>query len=180
MAPQDCLQIKKDSTAVWENFYGTIEGFEYEPGYQYTLKVDVSKNENAPADASSLKYTLKEILAKKKIKMAQDSLNGNFAIDTFEDQNVSDKKMTIDFNAETGQVYGKGVCNRFSGTFVTNKGKIKFSQAATTRMLCKEPDLERAFFQKLNAVNGFKMDDGQLTIMQNGKPVLTATLKKEE
>ncbi len=180
LSPQDCLQVKKDSAAAWENFYGTIEGFDYEPGYQYTLMVDVTKNKSAAADSSSIMYSLKEVLDKKKIDVPQEKLDGSFAIDTFEDKNVSDEKMTINFNAETGQVYGKGVCNRFSGTFVTAKGKIKFSQAATTRMMCQKPDLERDFFRKLNAVDGFKINGGQLTISEEGKPVLTATHKETE
>lgn len=180
VAPQDCLQVKKDSAAAWENFYGNIDGFDYKPGYEYMLKVDVTENKNAPADASSLRYTLKKILSKKQVAMISDSLSGNFTITTFAGKNVADRQMNIDFNAETGQVYGKGVCNRFSGTFVTNKNKIKFSQAATTRMLCQEPDLERAFFQQLNAVDEFKLIDGQLRLMQDGKPVMTATLKHKE
>ena len=180
VAPQDCLQVKKDSSGTWENFYGDIKGFDYEPGYEYTIKVDVTENKNAPADASSLNYTLKEVLTKKKVTAVSDSLSGTFDIITFEDQDVTDKKMTIKFNAETGQVYGKGVCNRFSGTFVTNKDKIKFSQAATTRMMCKEPELERDFFQKLNEVDRFELEGSQLMIMKGKTPVLTATLNKEE
>jgi len=45
----------------WFKFYDTIEGFDYEPGYIYDIKVTVEEVKNPPADASSLKYTLQEI-----------------------------------------------------------------------------------------------------------------------
>jgi len=45
----------------WFKFYNTIEGFDYQPGYIYDLKVVVEQVDNPPADGSSLKYTLQEI-----------------------------------------------------------------------------------------------------------------------
>ena len=45
-------------------FYSQIEGFEYEEGYTYELLVQVDPVENPPADASSLNYTLMEIVDK--------------------------------------------------------------------------------------------------------------------
>lgn len=177
--PQDCLQVKKDRNGEWENFQGYIKGFDYEPGYQYTLAVEVSENNDGPADASVLSYTLKEVLEKKKASVALNTLNGSFNITIFEDQDVSDKKMAIIFNSETGQVYGKGVCNRFSGTFVTHNNQIKFSQAATTRMMCNEPGLERDFFQKLNEVDSFNLEGDQLTLLKGKSPVVKALLNKD-
>ncbi|MCJ7756678.1 MAG: DUF4377 domain-containing protein, partial [Gillisia sp.] len=45
----------------WLKFYNTIEGFDYQPGYIYDIKVLVEQVDNPPADGSSLKYTLQEI-----------------------------------------------------------------------------------------------------------------------
>lgn len=44
----------------WFKFYNTIEGFDYQPGYIYDIKVVVEQVDNPPADGSSLKYTLQE------------------------------------------------------------------------------------------------------------------------
>jgi uncharacterized protein DUF4377 len=65
-AKRECLQVKNAESEPWRNLFATIEGFEYEPGYQYELKVEVSPLANPPADASSLRYTLLEVVSKKK------------------------------------------------------------------------------------------------------------------
>lgn len=180
LAVQDCFQIKKDNSETWENLYSDIKGFDYEAGYEYIIKVDVTENKNAPADASSLNYALKEVISKKKVDMGSAILNGKFDVVTFKDENVSDRKMTMHFNDEAGQINGKGVCNRFSGTFTTSNSKIKFSQAATTKMLCREPELERDFFQTMNQVDHFSLKEDELMLMKGNEIVLTASLKTEE
>lgn len=65
--PMKCLLVKKAGQTDWEFFYSTIEGFNYEPGYEYVLEVKVEKIESPAADQSALKYTLiKEISKEQK------------------------------------------------------------------------------------------------------------------
>ena len=59
-----CMRSKLNIDDDWKFFYNSIEGFEYEWGYTYKLKVDVENIENPPEDSSSLKYTLIEVLSK--------------------------------------------------------------------------------------------------------------------
>ena len=67
VAPMECLQIKKNvSDTAWQYFYDEIEGFQYEPGYTYTLEVKREKVDNPPADRSSINYTMLKLIAKKK------------------------------------------------------------------------------------------------------------------
>ena len=65
-APQDCMQVKKGNSDQWEYFYDTIEGFNYEKGYEYVLEVKEEKVENPPADASSIRYILVKEISKVK------------------------------------------------------------------------------------------------------------------
>lgn len=71
VAPQKCLLVKKGDTTEWEFFYSAIEGFNYEPGYEYVLDVKETKVENVPADASAIKYEL----VKEVSKLAKTSEN---------------------------------------------------------------------------------------------------------
>ncbi|WP_228401596.1 DUF4377 domain-containing protein [Chryseobacterium sp. PMSZPI] len=64
VAPMKCLQVKEKTSENWTNFYSNIEGFTYEPGYEYVLKVKTEKIANPPADASSIKYTLVKQVSK--------------------------------------------------------------------------------------------------------------------
>ena len=67
VAPMECLQIKKNvSDTSWQYFYDAIEGFNYEPGYTYTLEVHAEKVDNPPADASSIRYKLVKVVKKEK------------------------------------------------------------------------------------------------------------------
>lgn len=64
---QTCLLIQKGSdigTENWGFLYNEIEGFDFEAGYIYDLRVLISEIENPPADGFSQKYTLLEIVNK--------------------------------------------------------------------------------------------------------------------
>jgi len=66
VAPMKCLQVKEKESDSWGNFYSNIEGFTYEPGFEYVLKVKTEKIENPPMDGSSIKYTLLKQVSKTK------------------------------------------------------------------------------------------------------------------
>jgi len=62
VGPQKCMLVRENSDSDWQMFYDKIEGFDYQEGVQYQLEVMITDVENPPADSSSLKYTLIEIL----------------------------------------------------------------------------------------------------------------------
>ena len=64
VGPQKCMLVKTEPDGEYQNFYARIEGFEFEEGYTYELLVQVDQVENPPADASSLAYTLLEVVDK--------------------------------------------------------------------------------------------------------------------
>lgn len=61
---QKCMQYKENGDNHWKLFYGSIEGFAYEEGYEYDLEVVIDKVANPPADDSGLKYRLKNVIRK--------------------------------------------------------------------------------------------------------------------
>ena len=64
VAPQKCYKVREDPSEDWRFFYSEIAGFDYEPGYQYELLVREEKVENPPADGSSLRWELIEVVSK--------------------------------------------------------------------------------------------------------------------
>lgn len=78
VVPQKCLLVETvaenrgpiDSSINqpdWHYFYQTIEGFEYQPGYEYQLSVQVmpeSFDQNEVTDRSSIRYQLIKIISK--------------------------------------------------------------------------------------------------------------------
>ena len=69
--PQDCLLVqqgKQIGSPDWDLFYGDIQGFAYEPGYVYTLKVSVEKIAAPPQDEADRRYVLVKVLSQEKVR----------------------------------------------------------------------------------------------------------------
>src|SRR6476646_5056543 len=70
-----CLFIKDSPDQEWRSFQQPIEGFQYTPGYEYCLLVEVSKvnsNPPVPFDTVHLQYKLTEIRSKVNKLVASD------------------------------------------------------------------------------------------------------------
>lgn len=59
-----CMLVREDPEDEWNFFYDGIEGFAYEPGYDYTLFIGWREVENPPADGSSRAYWLIRVVEK--------------------------------------------------------------------------------------------------------------------
>ena len=70
VGPQSCLLTKlagqTNSQTGWEYLYSGIEGFDYEPHYEYTLLIKNTTIANPPADTSSIHSKLIKIIEKKR------------------------------------------------------------------------------------------------------------------
>src|SRR5688572_13757936 len=64
VGPQQCLRVREHPDTAWTLFYSGVEGFIYEPGFDYTLRVAVRAVANPPADGSARAYRLVAILRK--------------------------------------------------------------------------------------------------------------------
>jgi hypothetical protein len=64
VAPMKCMVIKETPAAPWTYFYSAIQGFTFEPGYVYTLRILRSRVADPPADAAAYEYKLIQIIQK--------------------------------------------------------------------------------------------------------------------
>jgi heat shock protein HslJ len=62
--PQTCYLIKENPEDEWSLWYEEIDGFDFEPGYEYELIVSGNEVENPPAGGSSITWTLQEVVDK--------------------------------------------------------------------------------------------------------------------
>ena len=62
VAPMMCLQVAESEDGDHQLFHDDIEGFDYQEGTSDVIDVSITEVENPPADASSLQYTLVEIV----------------------------------------------------------------------------------------------------------------------
>jgi heat shock protein HslJ len=62
VAPMTCLQVREAKNGPWELHYGGIADFEPQPGIEYRLRIIEEKIDNPPADASSIRWTLDQVI----------------------------------------------------------------------------------------------------------------------
>ena len=63
VGPQTCMQVAESADGPSELFYDAIEGFEHEAGTSYVVDVRIESVEDPPADGSSLRYVLVEVVS---------------------------------------------------------------------------------------------------------------------
>ena len=61
---QQCYLEFNEESQEWEFFYESIQGFDFEPGYIYTLKVRLEEREEGIQDVGRYAYHLVEIISK--------------------------------------------------------------------------------------------------------------------
>jgi hypothetical protein len=61
---QQCYLEFNEESQAWEFFYDTIHGFDFEPGYIWTLKVRLEDRGTEIQDVGRYRYHLVEILSK--------------------------------------------------------------------------------------------------------------------
>ncbi len=62
VAPMLCLQVRLQPGAAWQLHYSDIEGFNWQSGTEYVIRVRELPVANPPADAPSLRWVLEEVL----------------------------------------------------------------------------------------------------------------------
>ena len=82
--------------------------------------------------------------------------------------------VTLQFEGES-RVHGKSGCNRYFASYTLDGSQLSFGQAGATRMMCPEPlmSLESNYFAALGHVESFRVEDEQLTLLDDsGKRLL--------
>jgi heat shock protein HslJ len=188
VAPQECLQVKESPEAEYTLFYGNIEGFDFEPGYEYELRILETEIENPPADASSIQWTLIEVVSKTAVETGSpttDVLDGTGWVVESMVNGAGAVVMplpgtTISAEFSEGQIGGSASCNRYFASYTVDGSTLTFSQAGSTMMFCNDPEgvmeQESAYLANLEKVASFVMEGDSLSLLDgDGNPVVVFT-----
>ena len=105
---------------------------------------------------------------------------GTYFVQTLNGQSVSDRSITLIFEASKGQVSGSGSCNQYSATYTVSKQNIKFSQVISTKKMCPgSAEVEQNFFTSLAEVNKVKLEGATLELYKGEEKLITAKSKEE-
>jgi heat shock protein HslJ len=162
-----CLQIQEADTLTpnnWENFYGNIEGFEYEPGFIYKLLVKKKKLDPAkvPADASTLKYSLIRVTEKNRDNKLQ--LNDIWALETIDGETIDLKNLSgrqerpvLEIHLNKMRISGNDGCNAMFGTIAKlDEKRISFTHLGGTLMACPNMELPDKYNNALGKTKTYK------------------------
>lgn len=159
VAPMECLQIKMGNNKEWTYFYDSIEGFDYEPGFTYKLKVEKTKKQgNLPADASAYNYKLKKVISKKKAKTTEitqttnlDIFDKKLILTELNGKSISNGSIYFTINNTNKTITGKSGVNRFNSSFEFKNNELIIKPGMSTLMAGdpKSMELENEFNKAL-------------------------------
>ena len=151
VAPMECMQVKLCNEKQYNLFYDKIEGFNYEKGYEYKLKVKRTEVANPAADASKYKYQLKRVISKKAV-VVESFVNQKMFLSELNGKNIETKNVYVTLDLNTNTLYGNSGCNHFNIAIEKDKKGLYHTKSGIgTLMACDEAvmKLEQEFMTAL-------------------------------
>ena len=170
-----CLQIQKGKEIQpdqWLLFYDEIEGFDYEPGNIYHVRIEVSeKTGQLPADASALSYKLDEVLSKSP-DMLLRLTNLWKIVQVAEFRNPTDFKnkepLVFEFNWGERFYSGNMGCNSVRGNIEkADMENILLERGMSTLMACPDMRVEEAVRNALEKTRKYRIEDHHLYLLDS-------------
>lgn len=178
VAPQICLLVKENPEDEYSLFYSTIEGFEFEPGFEYELLVNKQTVPNPPADASAFRWTLIEVVSKTPVAPAADLEGTTWQLIAYVDANgmLSMPGAEATLRLQDGEAGGQGGCNMFFAPYTLDGNLLTFGPAGSTEMACEELAMaqEQAYFANLAKIASYQVVGNQLHLADADGAVLLA------
>jgi len=167
---QTCLQVKFDSQTDWEPLPDGIAGFDYRPGFEYTLLVKDLAGQDPPAGVVSTRYQLLALISQtaaektKGMTMIDQLIGRDWDLTSLAGQApLPDKLVTISFS-ET-EVTGSAGCNSYFGSYTLTGSQLSIGQLGSTMMFCEEGmEQEQQFLAMLGTAEKIALEQATLTI----------------
>ena len=192
VAPMSCLQVQRgeEATGDWQYFYSSIDGFDFEPGYVYRLLVRETHlpREQVPADASSIRYELVEILSKMRDpRLAIHDIwvlvrIGNEPVDALRGEGPSQAPY-IEFNVARGEYLGHDGCSDIQGSILAlDSRRVRLGPpvpSSTPPDSCRENTLPARLSAALMNVSQWRRDGLDLTLLDDNDTALLVFRKTD-
>ena len=175
--PRLCMLVKESRERDWQLFYDQIEGFEFEEGYEYQIRVREEQVEDPPAGGSSIRWMLVDQYSKER-SPASDLEGALWRMVSYRDV---DGEMVLTYPEvksiavfESGQVSGNTGCNNYNGSYEVDGNRISFGPMALTLMACPPPEAkqEQGYLSALGMTSTFAVDGDNLEIRDQADEVV--------
>jgi heat shock protein HslJ len=169
-APQTCLQVRFEEEGEWQLFYDSIAGFEYEPGFEYELRVNKTEVANPPADSSSIRYELVDVVTQTAVTSGADAsmleqlLGSDWNLISWEGVTILPDSVPTLAIEEDG-LGGTTGCNHYFGMTDWDGANLTVGEVEMTEMFCEGVmEQERAYIQALQTAESITLAGDTLTI----------------
>ena len=171
VGPQTCMLVKESPEDEWTYFYDQIEGFNYEPRYTYELIVTEIKVDNPAADASSMRYQLKELVSKVASSDGSELMK-EWKVLKLKGLEQIVAAPTLIFQEEDHRLSGFAGCNNYFSTYNLSGHEISFEKTGSTRKLCPDMTAEDTFLKLLPEVARYEVVKKELYLYNKNDEVL--------
>jgi heat shock protein HslJ len=123
----------------------------------------------------------KDASAMQNNKQPINDISGKYQVSTIGTKDVSEYKLTLEFNDSTQMVTGFSGCNRFSGSYKLEGNSITFSPLASTRMACMDnvSSVETSMLEALSKANIISLNNQSLTLLTGDDILLNASQESD-
>lgn len=180
---KQCLQVKFDPQDEWQVMEAPIEGFDYVPGYRYTLLVAELDTQSPPDQAANAQFMLVEVQdqVEEAVVSIDDLANVTWLLvgmgDVSAPEGVLENiRVTLEYLPADEQIVGVGGCNRYFGGVAVDADQLTFTTApmGMGRMACSDQVMaqEIRYIDILGRVNQFAIRDNLLYLFTGDNEVL--------
>jgi heat shock protein HslJ len=173
-----CLQVRKEGQRNWAYFYNTIEGFEYIPGYKYTIDVlkETIGPKKIPADASSFKYTLLKQIRKRQEPTIR--LHDIWVLKTIHNESINQVQITLEIHLNDSKILGNDSCNNFFGVIEqVNDSNLQFGLLGRTKKICPDMTAANTFYETMQEVASYRIEKLNLYLLNSNDEEIMKLLK---
>ncbi len=172
VGPQTCYQVRLTPQESWNLYYGEIEGFDYEAGYEYKIKVEKIFNTNPPADAAGFRYQLVEVLDKKAPEWI--GLHDIWVLESIEGTPVTvAERPRLELFPGEERIQGFAGCNQFFGKMKASAQSIQFSGIGSTKMFCTgKMEMESQLLSNLAKADTYLIKNLQLILLKGKQQLM--------
>lgn len=172
VGPMSCLVYKVEGSDEWHFLYDGIRNFDPKEGIHYRIRVDKKELSNPPADASSIVYSLVEVLEEREARPIEGVINDSWGVVELDGMNIlpKEQQITLEMNTRTARFMGHSGCNSYGGQLLVIDGdsrSIQLSGMFSTEMYCDgKMDLENKYHQALRKVDRLEFKSAEVHLFE--------------
>lgn len=181
LTAQPCLVVATNPGDPYAPWFGTIEGFDFESGFTYELRV--RRTIPAGSTGGDAVWRLAEVVHKDPVPGSEnvvrfENVRWRLVVvrDASGDRQRPPEDAEVTLEAADGRVSGSSGCNTYFGTYDRDDTYVSVNVEAVTQAMCQDDTmvLEGAFLRALASVDSYLIVGAQLQLSNAaGVPVLT-------